>query len=71
MSITIEEQGTKFSCDICKFEETTSIPNGVVPSTWATGQLWIDISLSEQRQYPLCFCSTCKPRLLTELKLVL
>ena len=71
MGITLEENGTRVSCDICRFEEVTSFPNGVVPATWATGQLWIDISLSEQRQYPLCFCPECKPKLLTELKLSL
>lgn len=71
MGTTLVEDGTLVTCDICASSVTTSKPNGVVPDDWMTGHLWIDISLSEQRQIPLCFCPDCKPRVLTDLALVL
>jgi len=31
-----------------------------VPEGWMTGQLWLDLSLAEQKQIPICFCSDCR-----------
>lgn len=71
MPIAIEEETTRVTCDVCGFEEVTNKPNGVVPSNWGTGQIWLDVSLSEQKQYPICFCEVCKPSVLTSLKIAI
>ena len=48
-------------CDRCALTVATSRANGVVAEGWMTGNLWLDISLTEQRQTPLCFCPDCAP----------
>ncbi|SDL37413.1 hypothetical protein [Paracoccus chinensis] len=48
-------------CDRCGLTNATDTANGVVVEGWMTGQLWLDISLAEQRQTPLCFCPACAP----------
>lgn len=60
MPIKIIENTTKINCEICNYEVITEKNDGVVPSDWMTGQLWLDKSLSEQHQRPLSFCPTCK-----------
>jgi len=50
-------------CDRCNIVEATSIANGVVVEGWTTGQFWLDISLTEQKQIPLCFCTLCAPEM--------
>jgi len=57
--IYIDKTKTILVCDRCGEQEKTDQPNGVVPKEWMTGHLWMDISLSTQKQIPLCFCSTC------------
>ena len=48
-------------CDTCGVIEEVKDDRGRLPPAWATGQLWIDLSMSEQRQIPLCFCPACAP----------
>jgi len=60
MSISLTEDATIAVCEVCGTTESTTKPDGVVPANWMTGQLWIDASLAEQFQRPLCFCPTCK-----------
>lgn len=69
MSIKILDMGTEVVCDICGYSTETARPDGVVPAGWMTGHLWLDISLSEQRQTPLCFCPTCAPSIVSGLVL--
>ena len=71
MGIKVTDEDTELTCDTCAVVMTTGKPNGVVPDGWMTGHLWLDISLSEQRQFPLCFCPECGPRVLTDLVFVL
>lgn len=71
MGIEIKDGVTEITCNTCAVVITTDKPNGVVPNDWMTGHLWLDISLSEQKQVPLCFCPECKPRVLTDLQLSL
>lgn len=47
-------------CDRCGETQATPKANGVVLEGWLTGHLWIDLSLSEQRQTPICFCTDCR-----------
>lgn len=47
-------------CDRCGETQATPKANGVVLEGWLTGHLWIDLSLAEQRQTPLCFCTDCR-----------
>lgn len=56
-----ENDQTLCKCDVCGLVEATGKANGVVPAGWGTGHLWLDVSLSEQRQTPLCFCAGCMP----------
>lgn len=51
------------ACDRCGVNEATGRADGVAPANWMTGQLWLDISLSEQRQSPICFCADCADRM--------
>lgn len=51
------------ACDRCGVTEATGRADGVAPADWMTGQLWLDISLSEQRQSPICFCPGCAGRM--------
>lgn len=60
MPISLTEDATIAVCEVCGTTESTTKPNGVVPANWMTGQVWVDASLSEQFQRPLCFCSICK-----------
>lgn len=61
MGIELLEHSTMVTCDTCGAVIETARADGVVPSDWTTGHLWVDISLTEQRQVPLCFCPTCAP----------
>lgn len=54
---------TVSKCDVCGEVSVSSTPNGVAPEGWMTGQLWLDVSLTQQRQTPICFCTTCAPRI--------
>lgn len=65
MTITIDSEApaTRLRCDCCKTAAATDRADGRVPPDWGTGQLWLDISLSEQRQVALCFCPDCFPAL--------
>lgn len=56
-----ENDQTLCKCDVCGLVDVTANANGVVPAGWGTGHLWLDVSLSEQRQTPLCFCASCWP----------
>lgn len=47
------------ACDRCGLTEATSKADGKAPADWMTGQLWLDVSLSQQRQTPICFCPDC------------
>lgn len=58
----VDTDSTVCICDCCSAEQRTAKANGVVPADWGTGQLWIDISLSDIKNMPLCFCATCKER---------
>jgi len=51
------------ACDRCGVTEATDRADGVAVAGWMTGQLWLDISLSDQRQIPLCFCADCVPQI--------
>lgn len=51
-------------CDRCGVVADTMKADGVVPPDWLTGHFFLDISLSEQRQKPLCFCPECAPAIL-------
>lgn len=51
-------------CDRCGVTEATTRADGVVVDGWMTGHFFLDISLSEQRQKPLCFCPDCTPVML-------
>ena len=66
MSIYLDtaNQQTVVVCDKCKAREVTTVMDGVVPHGWLTGQLWLDISLSQIKQIPLCFCQSCRDRML-------
>jgi hypothetical protein len=46
-------------CDRCGKTEETDVADGVTISGWLTGQLWIDLSLSQQRQQAINFCLEC------------
>lgn len=48
------------NCDNCQAEASVNQMTGALPTTWLSGQLWIDVSLSQQRQFPLCWCPDCK-----------
>lgn len=61
MAISRTTDNTIAICDTCSAQFVSNIANGVIPATWMTGQLWLDISLAEQRQTPICFCPDCKP----------
>ena len=67
MTIHIDEPNFKtvVLCDVCGATAETTRPDGVVPPDWATGHLWLDISLTEQRQTPICFCPECGPGILS------
>lgn len=71
MAIYIDEPNfqTIVQCDHCDVTAATDRPDGVVPVDWATGQLWIDLSVSEQRQTPICFCPDCSPAILSSTSL--
>lgn len=61
MTIHIDEEAnqTLCRCDHCGATESTNRGNGVAVAGWMTGHLWLDISLSEQKQIPICFCPAC------------
>lgn len=61
MPIILDTQNdrTIIRCESCDLSAATEKANGIVPSDWMTGHLWLDMSLSEQRQTPLCFCPDC------------
>jgi|GEM_PF-4363802 len=67
MTLTIDSvaPATRLQCDCCKVTAATDRADGRVPPDWGTGQLWVDISLSEQRQVALCFCPDCWPTVLS------
>lgn len=46
-------------CDCCLDIAATDRADGVYPEGWASGNLWIDLSLSKQRQIPIAFCPAC------------
>lgn len=61
MAIYLDEENnqTICECDICGVRDATTWANGVVCENWGTGHLWLDVSLTEQVQKPLCFCPSC------------
>ncbi|SEI10211.1 hypothetical protein [Paracoccus alkenifer] len=58
-----ESHQTICACDRCGVTEATDRADGVAVAGWMTGHLWLDVSLSEQRQSPLCFCPDCSARM--------
>lgn len=60
---------TVITCETCDAQVTTGMADGVVPSDWMTGQLWLDTTVNEQRQRPICFCPSCKPYVMSTLRL--
>ncbi|MDP0925720.1 hypothetical protein Q0601_00900 [Paracoccus onubensis] len=56
---------TVCTCDCCGLVEATDEANGVAVEGWGSGHLWLDVSLAEQRQTPLCFCPACNPGILS------
>lgn len=60
MGIAIVDNKTVVQCDVCGIQEETAVPNGVAPASWMTGQLWLDMSLTEQKQRAICFCVSCR-----------
>lgn len=60
-----EAEGTTYcECDRCRTVVGTGKADGVAPADWLTGQLWIDVSLSEQKQTPIVFCGDCREAIL-------
>lgn len=61
MSIYLDEPNglTICKCDGCGETQSSTPANGVVSPGWMTGHLWLDIELSRQKQFPICFCPTC------------
>ncbi|MDO5621907.1 MAG: hypothetical protein Q4G24_10600 [Paracoccus sp. (in: a-proteobacteria)] len=61
--IYLDQDGnqTICECDRCGTVGATDRANGVIVDGWGSGQLWVDISLAEDRQMPLCFCPACAP----------
>lgn len=61
MTIMLDNENglTILSCDGCGMVKTKSPADGVVPDDWISGQIWIDLDLSRQRQVPICFCKEC------------
>lgn len=57
--LDFENGVTSCTCDRCKSGFVVDNLSGRVPDGWGTGQLWLDVSLSEIRQVPLCFCADC------------
>lgn len=55
------EGKTLCTCDRCGALDVSSSADGRAPDGWGTGQLWIDVSLSEQAHVSLCFCEECFP----------
>lgn len=47
-------------CEICGLEDSIAGASGSTPPEWGSGQLWLDISLSDQKSFPICFCPACK-----------
>lgn len=66
-----ENNVTLVRCENCGSEVVTDKADGVIPSEWMTGQLWLDVSMGEQKQWPICFCPTCKPHVISTLRFVL
>ena len=64
--IYVDQQAgmTVCSCDRCGVIHATEVTTGVVPDGWLTGQFLLDVSLSEQRQTPICFCLECREAIL-------
>jgi len=60
IAIDNENRRTVCECDRCGAQAATERADGVIPDGWMTGHLWLDISLGEQRQHPLCFCPDCR-----------
>jgi hypothetical protein len=54
-----EQNRTICICNSCGTTAETETANGVVQAGWGTGQLWIDLSLSNIRQAAICFCPEC------------
>jgi len=63
------ENSTVVHCDKCGAAEATNMGNGLAPLDWVTGQLWIDVSIQQQKQTPICFCPTCGPLIISADKL--
>lgn len=59
-----EEGLIEANCDNCQAGAPVNQMTGALPNTWLTGQLWVDVSLSQQRQFPLCWCPDCKGSIL-------
>jgi hypothetical protein len=70
MGIAVLDGQTHVSCDVCKATISTDRADGVVPSEWMTGHLWLDISLSMQKQTPLCFCPVCRVNIADQWRIV-
>jgi len=58
-------------CDVCQIYVNTGRADGVIPEDWMTGHLWLDVSLTEQKQMAICFCPSCKPYVVTSLSFTL
>lgn len=65
------ENKTVASCDVCGAQEVSDVANGVIPLDWMTGQLWLDLSLAEQKQTAICFCPECKPHIASSLRMII
>lgn len=63
MPVYIDDENfaTVCACDWCGAMTQTNRGDGVVPAGWTTGQLWLTVSLQEEKQVPLVFCEVCGP----------
>lgn len=58
--ITDTENGiTICTCECCGEIRSTTRADGLVPTGWITGQLWLDLNPNVMRQLPLAFCEAC------------
>lgn len=58
--ITDTENGiTICTCECCGEIRSTPRADGLVPTGWITGQLWLDLNPNVMRQLPLAFCEAC------------
>jgi hypothetical protein len=70
MGILLTQAKAIATCDACGISVQINPATGIVPAEWMTGQLWLDLSLSQQMQRPLCFCQNCKPGIPDSLQFV-